>query len=100
MADTTIGTLSVPELGVHEKISKGFTLESARERAISLLRERAIQYGAEPGDIETEIVEESCFNVVKGFFTSGQNIRIKAQIKPGLYLDLKEDTTIGDGTND
>ena len=33
--------------------------------------------------LATEIVEESSFNMIDGY-RSGKNIRIKAQIKPGL----------------
>ncbi len=29
--------------------------------------------------------------MVRGFYTSGQNIRIKAQIKPGLIYNLRGD---------
>ena len=42
-------------------------------------------------EIEAEITEESKFNMVRGFFTSGQNIRIKAQVKPGLIMQLRGD---------
>ncbi len=31
-----------------------------------------------------EIVDESEFNIVRGFNTTGKIIRVKAQIKPGL----------------
>ena len=40
-------------------------------------------------DVEAEIVEESSFNMIRGYFTSGKNIRVKAQIKPGLIEDLR-----------
>ena len=45
--------------------------------------------GAERADLETEIIEESVFNRVDGFRTQGQNIRMKAQVKPGLTHNLK-----------
>ena len=89
IADTSQQTLSVPELGIYEKISGKYTLENARKRATELLRESAISLGAEKDTIETEIVEENSFNMVRGFYTSGKNIRIKAQIKPGLIQELR-----------
>jgi hypothetical protein len=48
------------------------------------LRERARKLGAREADIEVEIVEDQEFNMVRGFYTTGKNIRLKAQIKPGL----------------
>ncbi|HZX21637.1 MAG TPA: hydantoinase/oxoprolinase family protein, partial [Clostridia bacterium] len=81
--------LSVPELGVYEKISENYTLGNARQRAVELLKESALSLGAGEDTIETEIVEESSFNMVRGFYTGGKNIRIKAQIKPGLIQELE-----------
>ncbi len=91
-ADTSQGRLSVPELGIYEKIDSNYTLENARERAIELLIESAISLGGKEDEIESEITEENSFNMVRGFYTSGQNIRIKAQVKPGLIQELRGDT--------
>ena len=90
-ADTSRGILSVPELGIYEKINRNFGLNSARKRAIELLTERAVSLGAPKDEVETEIIEESSFNMIEGFYTSGKNIRIKAQIKPGLIYGSKGD---------
>ncbi|MDD2600462.1 MAG: hydantoinase/oxoprolinase family protein [Kiritimatiellae bacterium] len=89
IADTSRGTLSVPELGVYEKINRHYSFSAARERALELVAERATSMGAEQADLVTEIIEESVFNMVDGFTTKGQNIRIKAQVKPGLIHKLK-----------
>ena len=37
IADTSQGILSVPEMGVYEKINRNFGLDSAKQRAIELL---------------------------------------------------------------
>jgi N-methylhydantoinase A/oxoprolinase/acetone carboxylase beta subunit len=89
VADTSRGILSVPELEIYEKIDKTLTPAKAKARALALLEKRAISLGAQKEDIEPEIIEESSFNVVRGFSTSGQNIRIKAQVKPGLSSKLR-----------
>ncbi|KUK14408.1 MAG: Hydantoinase/oxoprolinase, partial [bacterium 42_11] len=39
-------------------------------------------------ELQCEISESSSFNIVRGFYTCGKNIRIKAQIKPGLRFSL------------
>lgn len=88
-ADTTQKTLTVPELGIHEKINKSYTLDMAREKTLELLVEHAKSLGAAEDMIETEIIEENSFNMVRGFFTSGKNIRVKAQVKPGLIHELE-----------
>lgn len=89
LADTAQGTLSVPEMDIYEKGSKRLTLEQARDKALKLLKEKAVSLGADPLAIKGEIIEESCFNMVRGFSTSGQNIRIKAQVKPDLSFQWR-----------
>lgn len=91
LADTSRGIVSVPELGIYEKIGKSYNLNFARKRALQLLEESAVSMGASKDEVETEIVDESSFNMVKGFYTTGKNIRIKAQIKPGLIHELRGD---------
>lgn len=84
IADTGQGYLTVPELGIREKIGREFNLEKARKQAMELIKERASALGSLSEDAEAEIVEESCFNMVRGFYTVGRNIRVKAQIKPSV----------------
>lgn len=90
LVDTAKGSLAVPELEIYEKVGKNYRLDQARARAKDLVRESALKLGAEEDEIEAEIVEESSFNMVRGFYTSGQNIRIKAQVKPGLVYKMEE----------
>lgn len=90
LADTELKILSVSELGLYENIDAKYTLEHAEKRALSLIKEASLKRGLKEKDCEAEIVESSSFNMVKGYKTS-KNIRVKAQIKPGLNLTLKED---------
>lgn len=90
-ADTDQGKLTVSELGIYEDIPKSYSLDQAKDRAGELLREAALAMGADRDSIETEIIEESSFNMVDGFFTKGKNIRIRAQIKPGHSFKLRSD---------
>jgi len=92
LVDTAKGILTVPELNIYENISKKYTLEDAKKKALELVKESVLSLGAEEDQIEAEITEESSFNMVRGFFTSGKNIRIKAQVKPGLIYDLRGDS--------
>jgi hypothetical protein len=88
LADTSIGKLTISEVGVYEDIDQDYSLEMAKERVTSLLRNSAIKMGADVKDIECEIIEESSFNIVRGFSTKGKHIRVKGQIRPRLLYRL------------
>lgn len=89
--DTSKKTLSVPELDIYEKISSRFNLEKAKEMSLGLVKEKAESMGSSPDNIDAEITEESSFNMVRGYRTLGKDIRVKAQIKPGLIQELRSD---------
>ena len=91
IADTDRKILNVPEVELYETINRNYNLEKAKNRALELVKNAAINMGAKEEEIEAEIVEESSFNMVKGFYTSGKNIRVKAQVKPGLIYHLRRD---------
>lgn len=80
IADTGRGVLSIPELDIYEKITSRYTLREAKERILSELS--SSQYPA-------EIVEAESFNMIEGF-SHNLNIRVKAQLKPGLEGVLYE----------
>ena len=42
-------------------------------------------------DEDFEIIEASSFNIVDGFFKVGENIRVIAQVKPGLIYRLGDE---------
>lgn len=88
-ADTEREILSVPEVGIYEKINKNYNLEMAENRALKIVKDSAIKIGAAADSIEAEIVESSSFNMIKGFSSASRNIRVRAQIAPGLIYDLE-----------
>ena len=90
-ADTERGILSVPEVGIYEPINKNYNLTLAEKRALEIVREAAIELGAEPDSIDAEIVEANSFNMVKGYSSASKNIRVRAQITPGLIYPLAGD---------
>ena len=63
----------------------------AKETAIELVKEEAESMGSSSDNIDAEITEESSFNMVRGYRTLGKDIRVKAQIKPGLIQELRSD---------
>ncbi|NNF97985.1 MAG: hydantoinase/oxoprolinase family protein [Desulfobacteraceae bacterium] len=84
LADTQQGVVAAPMEGFSRSIPKEFSLKDATDIAIEILTEKAIQRGANPDHLETEIIEQMQFNMIRGFRTEGKNIRIRAQVKPGL----------------
>lgn len=82
--DTAQGLATAPGESYNRNIAADFSLNDARKLADELLRKKAVTRGANPVDLETEILEESQFNMIRGFHTIGKNIRVRMQLKPGL----------------
>jgi len=83
-ADTEREVATAPEEGFSTNIPSAYSKEDAIETALDLLRRKAIARGANREHLELEVIEAMAFNMVRGFYTAGKNIRIRAQVKPGL----------------
>ncbi len=83
-ADTEQGVVNAPAENFKQLITDGYSLEAATTQALGLLRVKALERGASPDYLEMEVVESQQFNMVRGFTTSGRNIRVRVQVKPGL----------------
>jgi len=83
-ADTQLGFAAAPEENFRKRVGKNFSTKDARKKAFDLLKKKALGKGANIDDLETEVLEEIQFNMVSGFYTTGKNIRVKVQVKPGL----------------
>jgi N-methylhydantoinase A len=83
-ADTQLGMVTAPEENFMTSIDQRFDKTAATEMALNLLKKKATALGAAPNYLEMEVIESMQFNMVRGFYTIGKNIRIKAQVKPGL----------------
>ncbi len=83
-ADTDREIATAPEEGFTSNIPADYSKEDAIESALDLLRKKAIARGANPEHLELEVIEAMAFNMVRGFYTTGRNIRVRAQVKPGL----------------
>lgn len=84
IGDTQQEIAFAPEEDFSEKVDRNFSKELAVEKAYGLLRDKALRIGAEMEDLEMEVTESLQFNMVRGFYTAGRNIRVKVQVKPGL----------------
>ena len=90
LADSERGIVVAHEEDFQKKISRSYGLKEARQQALDLLRNKALASGANPDSLEMEVVEELAFNIVKGFNTTGKNMRVKVQVKPGLIHGYDE----------
>ncbi|MCP4686806.1 MAG: hydantoinase/oxoprolinase family protein [Desulfobacterales bacterium] len=87
LADTQRKIAMAPNEDFTREIDSSFTREDAAATADALLRKKAIDRGASPDHLETEVLEDLQFNMIRGFHTVGKNIRIKMQTKPGLIRE-------------
>jgi N-methylhydantoinase A/oxoprolinase/acetone carboxylase beta subunit len=83
-ADTERGVAEAPEENFSQTIDHGFNADDAVQMAFELLKTKAVERGANPDHLEMEVLETLEFNMVRGFNTTGKNIRVKVQVKPGL----------------
>lgn len=83
-ADTEQQIVSAPEEDFTQRVDAAFDRVQARGMALDLLKRKALERGANPDHLEMEITEDLQFNMVRGFRTTGRNIRIRAQVRPGL----------------
>jgi len=83
-ADTERRVAEAPEENFNRQIDNTFDTEAAVHQAFELLKAKAIERGANADYLEMEVLESLQFNMVRGFNTTGKNIRVKVQVKPGL----------------
>jgi len=84
LADTEQGVISAPEENYKEMTDHKINRTTMTEKAFSLLKKKAAAQGCDAKDMDLEVIEYLEFNMVRGFYTAGKNLRIKVQIKPGL----------------
>ena len=84
-ADTEQGWVRAPEEDYLADAAKGYSRQDTRDLAVELLQIKARRLGApESSPLPLETIEDLSFNMVRGFRTAGQNIRVKMQVQPGL----------------
>ncbi|UCG11550.1 MAG: hydantoinase/oxoprolinase family protein [Deltaproteobacteria bacterium] len=84
LADTDRRFVCAPEEDYLDSIDSGATKKEVIRLALDLLRMKALKMGASADDLEMELLEDHEYSMVQGFHRVGRNIRVRAQIKPGL----------------
>jgi N-methylhydantoinase A/oxoprolinase/acetone carboxylase beta subunit len=90
IADTDRRYVCAPEEDYVDKIDWRATKQEVIRIAFNLLRKKALRLGAEEEDLEMELLEDYEFNMVRDFHPVGKNIRVRAQVKPGLISPYRE----------
>lgn len=85
-ADTTNGTLTIPEIGCREKIGGHYNMAKAEERLTKVIASLADQFGMIPPLPEIDFIEREEMNSVSGFRSTGKVMKLKAQLQPGLLI--------------
>ncbi len=89
-ADTERGIAIAPEDDFYQQVKKDFDHQKAVNLAFELLKNKCLQEGASESEVEVEVLEDIQFNMVRDFYTTGKNIRVKVQIKPGLIPEFRD----------
>ncbi len=89
-ADTEQRLARAPAENFHQPIALPYGMQEATAQALALLREKALARGANPRYLEMEVVEAQEFNMIRGFHTTGKNLRVRVQVKPGLIHGYDE----------
>lgn len=84
MADTEEGIMTIAEDGVQTDIPRNFTMVDLVAVGRERLEQIARIAGAQESDLEIEVADSQTFNVIRNSATTGKNIRVRLQIKPGL----------------
>jgi len=84
LADTESQELTFAEDGRKMRISSRATVDDVVAAGQERLLEIARAAGAQDEDLEVEVADCQSFNVIHGYSTTGKNIRVRLQIKPGL----------------
>ncbi len=88
-ADTQMRRIICPELHLEMEASPSMGIAELKTLGIQALRDHAGLLGLNE-DMEARVIEEQSFNMVRGFSTTGKNMRIKIQTQPGILHQWRD----------
>ncbi len=89
-ADTTSGYMSIPELNIEKEINSEYSMGDAETDILQHLKEHLKTENIRINYDDLEITERTSFKMIKGYYSSGYDLRLKCQIKPGLSRTLEK----------
>jgi len=88
-ADTGRGELLVPNLDVRKNITSRYSLDDAIDEAHDYLFQYARSIDPAMQESDIEVIESSAFKMVSGYSSSGYDLRVKCQVKPGVVMQVE-----------
>jgi N-methylhydantoinase A/oxoprolinase/acetone carboxylase beta subunit len=86
-SDTSKGIMTMPNLGIEKRVDRRYSVEDAKHDALEHTRKFMEKTGYDTS-VRPELVEVSAFRMLSGYSSSGCDIRVKCQVKPGLIKNL------------
>ncbi len=87
-ADTEKGVMFIPALRHRENVPRTYSLEDAKRDAMNHMLGHLSEMGVFADRDNAQITHATSFNMVDEGRTTGRNIRVKCQIKPGVAFVL------------
>ena len=87
-ADTEKGIMFIPALRHRENVPRNYSLKEASRDALNHLLAHLSEMGVFADRDNAQVTHATSFNMVEGGSTTGRNIRVKCQIKPGVAFTL------------
>jgi hypothetical protein len=87
-ADTEKGVMFIPALRHRENVPRNYSLKDAERDALNHLLAHLSEMGVFADRDNAQVNDASSFNMVNDGVTTGRNIRVKCQIKPGVAFAL------------
>jgi cell division GTPase FtsZ len=87
-ADTGSGQLIVPNLKIREKVDSSYSLKDAEKDARRYLAAYLKKIGSDIPESGIDIVQSSSFKMVSGYYSSGKDLRVRAQVRPDTTLSF------------
>jgi len=90
-SDTGKEKMVIPNIGIEEKVSRRYSLSEAENDIKVYTRKYLENSGYKDKDLNIDIVESSCFRMIDDYSASGNDIRVKCQIRPGVTMNLHKE---------
>lgn len=88
-ADTLRGMCVIPALGTGHGIDQRYTLNDAKVEARRELCRYMAQHNVDVVEDDIDITESSEFRMLAGDYSSGKDIRVRCQLRPGVTMSMK-----------
>ncbi len=92
--DTGKGRMTMPNLGIEEIVDRKYGIDDAKHDALEYTRKFMKKSGYDQS-VVPELVEVSAFRIINDYYSSGTDIRVRCQVKPGLIKNLHSSTKGG-----